>query len=196
MWHVFIPWIAMQGVITALISLGILEREAAFFVTAVMMLWLALRPLDEGLAVFIVSFPFFLALPFSEAFDGMASWRILLAVLFLRYLVEQINDYRLKIEDVQSRRSAVQLIIASFTLLLTQLFRSKLFWAAAAFLGWGLMSAMYAPYPFVGIKKLLFLGQIFTLFPIVRYVLSHTGHDRKILTAAAWSVFVIAGIGL
>jgi len=65
-------------IVTALaVSFGVVEREAVFFVTAMLLLFIALGSLEEGMVLFIVSIPFFFALPFSELFDSMANWRIL-----------------------------------------------------------------------------------------------------------------------
>lgn len=170
-----------MGGVTVLVSLGVMEREAAFFITAAIAIGIALQPIREGLTLFIITIPFFLALPFFEHIDSMANWRFLLAILFLRYLVEQLRATRL-------------------TILIAQLFRSRLFWATAVFLGWGLVSAAFAPYPIIGVKKIIFLGQIFLLFPIVRFTAFHDAETGKfkypdIRNAALWSLGSVSIIG-
>ena len=58
-------------------------REAALFLTGLLIFYFIFSPLEDSLWVFIASIPLFVALPVTEGFDTMANWRILLAVLFL-----------------------------------------------------------------------------------------------------------------
>ena len=91
--------VILQIVAAVAMAFGFVEREAAFFVTAALLLFIALRPLEEGTALFLLSIPFFFALPFSESFDSMANWRILAAVLFIKYIVEFWKDYKSQFQD-------------------------------------------------------------------------------------------------
>ncbi|MDO8557623.1 MAG: O-antigen ligase family protein, partial [bacterium] len=175
-----ITLIVLQVLATVAAAFGIVEREAVFFVTAVLVIFTALRPLEEGLILFILSIPFFFALPFSESFDSMANWRVLSSILFLKYLYA---------EGWLIGRS-----FKSIRIKLSELYRSKLFWAAFVFLGWGFLSALLAPYPVIGIKKVIFLGNIFALFPIVRYVMSK-GYAAYGLSVVRFVLYTVLGVG-
>lgn len=183
---IFPVFTVLEGGIIFLISIGWLEREAAFFVTAALALWLSLRPIEEGLPIFVISIPFFAALPISDSFDQMASWRVLLAILFARYLVEEWVSRSGRFGMVPYVFSMIRRVIAS-----------RLGLAAVIFLGWALISALAAPYPAAGIKKVIFLGQLFTLYPITVWCWQHSKKRGAIETAIAWSVgmAVIVGFG-
>ena len=66
-----------------LMVFGIFPREASLFITGLLVFYFIFSPLEDSLWVFIASIPLFVALPISENFDTLASWRILSIVLFL-----------------------------------------------------------------------------------------------------------------
>lgn len=138
---------ALQALGAVLMAGSLLPRETALFLTAVMVIFVALRPLADGLKLLILSIPLFFALPITETFDTMANWRLVSAALFLRYAWEVARSGQLRSMLKAARHSA-------------------LFWGAAAFLGWGAVSLSGASHPIVGLRKLLFLANIFLLFPV------------------------------
>ncbi len=176
--------IALQIAAALAIAFGVVEREAVFFVTAILVIFTALRPLDEGLTLFILSIPFFFALPFSGSFDSMANWRILSAILFLRYMMEMWRPYGYRVTNLRFLLRDSYFVLRG----------SKLFWAAFVFLGWGFLSAIFAPYPVVGIKKVIFLGNIFALFPVVRYAM-RKGFMAQGLSAIRYTLYTVLGVG-
>src|SRR3990167_143261 len=69
----------------ALIILGIIPREAALYLVAGLAAYVLLAPLEDGVVLFIRSIPLFLALPFTTDFDNFNTWRILSAIIFLKW---------------------------------------------------------------------------------------------------------------
>src|SRR3989344_9028288 len=68
---------------------GALDREASFLIFGGIILILTFLPIEEGLAFFIFSIPFFIALPVSQNFDNFAAWRIIIFYLFIMWLIKQ-----------------------------------------------------------------------------------------------------------
>ena len=176
-------------IVTALaVSFGVVEREAVFFVTAMLLLFIALGSLEEGMVLFIVSIPFFFALPFSELFDSMANWRILVIALFIKYILTLWKTYVAKVSRPKVGDFWVPKKIISDVL------HSKLLIVAAAFIAWGTISSLQAVYFSAGIKKMLFLTNIFLLFPIILFIIKKNGIN-KVLLAIWYSLFSILAIG-
>src|SRR3989338_690311 len=176
-------------IVTALaVSFGVVEREAVFFVTAMLLLFIALGSLEEGMVLFIVSIPFFFALPFSELFDSIANWRILVIALFIKYILTLWKTYVAKVSRPKVGDFWVPKKIISDVL------HSKLLIVAAAFIAWGTISSLQAVYFSAGIKKMLFLTNIFLLFPIILFIIKKNGIN-KVLLAIWYSLFSILAIG-
>jgi len=172
--------VALQFIIAVAIAAGLIEREAAFFVTAFLVLAAVFLEFSDAVALFIASLPLYFALPASDTFDTMANWRLLAALLFLRWLFMELSRE-------PSWGSAVITMFKRFV-------RSPLFLAAAAFLLWGLARALAAPYPGAGIKKVLFLLNIFLVFPVVRTAAEKEGR-KNIIAAVYVALGIVLGAG-
>ena len=179
-----IVWIViLQIVTTALIVFGFVEREAVFFVTAALLLFTALAPLEEGVALFILSIPFFFALPFSESFDSMANWRVLSAVLFIKYVT-------LRVKQSGIEKFSMGILLDFARRITKEAFHSKLFLTAIAFIAWGFISSLNAAYPVAGIKKMLFFMNIFLLFPVIQYIFKGTVENFSTCASPEASIII------
>jgi O-antigen ligase len=192
----------MQALTAVLMSVGAIGRGAAFFVSVAMALFMCARPLKEGMALFIISIPFFFALPFSASFDSMSSWRILVVIIFLRFLyeydsvtgfAESNNEARIANNGISINRIPW---IEKVMLLAREWLRSPLFWSVAAFIGWCVLSSIFAPHPIAGLKKAAFLANIFLLYPVTQFLIRR-GAGNKIIQACLCSLVMtlIAGYG-
>jgi len=131
-----------------LMVFNILPREAALFLTGLLILYFIFSPVEDSLWVFIASIPLFVALPITESFDSMANWRILLSVLFLvLFFKSGISINLVKIKQGW-----------------------KLEFLTGIFLLMGFLSLFVASDFTSGFKKLLFLINIFLLFIIIKNV--------------------------
>ena len=75
-----------------LVALGIIPRFGGAFLVLVLILGFILRfPLRQGVSLFLRSIPFFIALPITQNFDNFSTWRIVLVVIFLKWLFTQTN---------------------------------------------------------------------------------------------------------
>jgi len=68
------------------IVLGIVPRWWALVLAVGIAIYLLLVPLEEGVLFFIRSIPFFIALPITQGFDSLNTWRIASLILFVKYL--------------------------------------------------------------------------------------------------------------
>ena len=161
-----------------LASLGILEREVVLVMTGLLIFYFIFSKVEDSLILFILSIPLFVALPISDGFDTMANWRILLAVLFLCLFFKQglsikiIKDKlgHLKIKE-KFKHYPMEYLIGLFLMI-------------------SVLSLFVATDVTVGIKKILFLVNIFLLYIIIRNVIAHNKKmTTKIIKAGA-----VAGI--
>lgn len=79
-------WVfVIELAVFALIIFGIAPRWAALPLTAVLAVYSIAAPLEDGVLFFTRSIPFFIAIPMTASFDNFNAWRIISAVLFLKW---------------------------------------------------------------------------------------------------------------
>lgn len=142
-----------------LASIGVLEKEAVLIMTGLLIFYFIFSKIEDSLILFIISIPLFIALPIGN-FDSMANWRILLAVLFLCLFFKQGISVKV-IKDKLGR------------LRLKEKFKHyPMEYLMVLFLIIGVLSLFVATDIVVGIKKILFLVNIFLLYMIIRNVIA------------------------
>ena len=158
-----------------LMVFNVLPREASLFLTGLMIFYFIFSPLEDSLWVFIASIPLFVALPITENFDTMANWRILLAVLFVVLFFKSgisINLIRNNIKHHQW-----EYLVGIFLLI-------------------GCFSLLKADNVWIGVKKLLFIINIFLLYIIIRnLVVKNKEITFKIIGAIKVAIGLTLGIG-
>jgi len=75
-----------------LIVLGVLPRTAAIWLALFLAGYAIWAPLEDGILLFIRSIPFFIAIPVTATFDNFNTWRIISAILFLKWFWEKPAD--------------------------------------------------------------------------------------------------------
>ena len=157
-----------------LMVFNVLPREASLFVVGLLIFYFIFSPLEDSLWVFIASIPLFVALPITENFDTMASWRILLAVLFLVLFFKQGISWRLK---GNFKYYQAEYLTGIFLLIMVA-------------------SLFIADDVFIGIKKILFLVNIFLLYIIIRNIIHRNKNVLpKIINAMKVAIGLVLGIG-
>ncbi|MFC1700876.1 O-antigen ligase family protein [Patescibacteria group bacterium] len=136
---------------------NVFPREAVLVITGIMIFYFIFAPLEDSIWLFVASIPLFAALPISENFDQMANWRIFLAILFLvlffrvgisiSLVKNKFGKWRLR-EDV--KHDQMEYLAGILIIIIACL------------------SLFVADDVFAGIKKILFLVNIFLLFIIIR----------------------------
>ncbi|MFH1671750.1 MAG: O-antigen ligase family protein [Candidatus Portnoybacteria bacterium] len=149
-----------------LMVMGVVPPDAGLFLTGVLVFYFIFSPLKDSLWIFVASIPLFTVFPVVEG-NSMANWRILLAVLFLVMFFRQ---------GISNRPShyLVEYLTGLFLLL-------------------GALSLFSATDIWIGVKKILFLVNIFLLFLIIRNL---AVRDRKIIPSLISAAEVAIGITL
>lgn len=165
-----------------LASTGFWPREIVLFSTGLLLFFIIFSDLKDSLWLAIASIPLYAALPLGRL-DTLASWRIVLAVLFLVLFFKQgISVSFKKISGKWKIKESL-----------------KYYWLeyfAAALLLLGLISVGVAEYPVLAVKKLLFLINIFLLFLIVRNIARDKNSILAAWRAAAVGGGIVLGIGI
>ncbi|MFH0852168.1 MAG: O-antigen ligase family protein [bacterium] len=174
---------AVEVIIVILASLGIIPREAVLALTGLMIFYMIFSPVEDSLYLVVASIPLFVALPISGNFDSMANWRILITVLFLCLFFKR-GILSVLLKDEKGRwqlKEKYGCYLAEYLIL--------------PFLGIAALSIFVADYKILGVKKLLFLINIFLLFLIIRNLAGRKEVFLNILKAAATgaSVVVLGG---
>ena len=164
---------------------GISPREIVLIATGIMVFYFIFSKVEDSLILFILSIPLFVALPITDNFDTMANWRILLVILFLVWLFKNnlvkqvIRRFHANIREWKNELTRISLL-TKFVLI---------------FLAIGILSLIVATNQIVGIKKILFLINIFLLFPIVMDVAKDKKEKTRIIKAGAIALIICLAIG-
>ena len=163
--------------------MGVLPREGVLFLLGIFVFFVIFAPFKQAVLFTVFSIPLFTALPITDSFDSMAAWRIIIAILFLRVLTRggwgfvSWRVWRLLWHGLRRRRSKAagaseatagwlrmsQAIIPRPPLM-------RLGVLVGLFLALGTLSLLVAQEPIFGIKKLLYLANIFALFFVIQEV--------------------------
>lgn len=163
-----------------LAGVGLIEREAVLIMTGLLIFYFIFSKIEDGLILFILSIPLFVAVPIA-GYDSMANWRILLAVLFIAWLFQR-KWWKVIFQVIMKLFRRWPLI-------------SSLTKFAALFLGIGVLSLFVAADVFVGVKKILFLINIFLLFIIIRDIARDKQQKLRIIKtgAVAGAISLVVG---
>jgi len=200
--------IGIEVLVVMLMMLGVLPREAALFLVGIFAFFVIFAPLKQAVLFAVFSIPFYTALPITESFDSMAAWRIIVAILFLRVFVgtswvllsgsfspvqrlaPRLGLSALPPGDLpQGDKTALKSAIKQYP-------RSplaRLGVLVGLFFVLGMLSLFVAPEPIFGIKKLLYLANIFALFFVIREVVRNKQDFVDVLKyALAGSVLTLS----
>src|SRR3989344_5789246 len=109
----------IQLIVFGLIITGVLPRETALYLGAALVIYFLVVPVEDSLVFFVRSIPLFLAMPLTVDFDNFNVWRILAAIIFLKWAYVGIRrgDIRLKEWlDIKSYRTHSVLLLALLVL--------------------------------------------------------------------------------
>lgn len=139
--------------LTTLTIFGFLPRETAFLVALLYIGYVIFAPAERGTQLFLRLIPFFIALPLSASFDNFNTWRILLAVLALRWAFE-------------NRRLLSMLATLRAPLLFLKQYRLEA--AGILFIALSAASIAVGIDYWGGVLRIIYLVNAATLFVIVR----------------------------
>lgn len=174
----------LEAAAIILAAAGLIPREAVLFWTGLAVFYLLFAPASDALWLVVASIPFYAALPISDNFDAMANWRILILILFCRFVWEKrifaglVKDGKGKIIWGRFLKEySVELCFIIFLLA-------------------SLPSFWVAPYKILAVKKLLFFGNAFLIFLIVKGAINNQKGIFEIWRAAAVGGLVVLAASL
>ena len=161
-----------EFIIVALVSLGFIPREAALLLTALLFFYILLHPLENSLILLIASIPLFIALPIKENFDSMASWRILLSILFFVWFFKTVGYNPIN-------------WFKYFKKIFISIRSSKFYLSLFVFLLISILSLIIAEDIAVGVKKILFLANIFVFYILIVNIIKTKKSFLRVIKALA-----------
>lgn len=190
---------------------GIAPQEFSYLILLLLSVsFLRLNILDS-LKLFILSIPFFVALPANALSDSMSVWRVLVVILFLKagwekmswlynsnlagsklYLEPQCTNSKLL---VQNKIVCKCIKVRNITANQHDSNYRKLFILTALFFIIAALSLFFAQNTGAGVKKILFLANIFLLFPVVIYAIKKENDLVEIMKFILCSSAIVVFIG-
>ncbi|MBU4284678.1 O-antigen ligase family protein [Patescibacteria group bacterium] len=162
--NIFYVVLGLEILVVLFVALGLIPREAALIMSGIMVFYFIFSKLEDGLILFIVSIPIFVALPITESFDSLSAGRLFVLILFLKWLFSQKQIKFIKLKRLE---------ILSILLLLVLI-----------------LSIFPAIDKIAAIKKIIYLVNLAVIFLIVR----DTIKDKIIFKRAVKAVLISSAI--
>ena len=195
--------------------LGIIPQEFSYLIIVLLIVGFVKLSLLNSLKLFILSIPFFVALPTNQFSDSMSIWRILILVLVLKagwgkykevyWLYSPIGLWRRCMvlnkkwfANKLHRATAVMELANNTQKILKQIRNDKiykLFLLTTLFFAIAAISLITAQDIGAGIKKMLFLLNIFLLFPVVIFAIKSRSDLMEIMKFIFYSSAIVVLFG-
>ncbi|MBI3335414.1 MAG: O-antigen ligase family protein [Candidatus Portnoybacteria bacterium] len=170
--------VLLELIAVALISIGILDRTFAFLLLAILAAFILTKPFKESLELFLLSLPFYIALPVSTGFDSMSMWRPLSLLLVILWLWEKrgiLWEDPLAFWDEFLRRRGLLYLTGAFFI----------------FIFIATISLLWASDIGSGVKAIIYFINIFLILFIYAWELTHQDLLRLIKRAGQVSGFFL-----
>lgn len=168
--------VAMQAIFLYLIGISVLPIWFSWVTCGLLALSMLLLPLRDGLVLFVLSVPFFVALP-NPYLETLNMWRPLVLLLVIRGTLE------FGLPKIQPQHVRVW-------------FSRLLSWEKLALLlvVWAGFTLLWASFPFEGLKQIIFILNAALLYPLVVYA-TRLQSWQKIFQSLKISTGVIVALG-
>ncbi|MDP2946902.1 MAG: hypothetical protein Q8N88_02200, partial [Nanoarchaeota archaeon] len=171
----------IQFLVLILVCLKIMPRELVLVSSALVLFYIIVSPIEDGLTFFIASIPIFVALPLSETFDSLSAARIFILILFLKWLWQKKTFILPKLKLLSFKQ-----IFKNYRF---ELFCVILFLILA-------LSMINAIDIGVAIKRLIYLANLSVIFIMVKDLTKDKEYLKRIIKAIMISWGVVLAIGL
>lgn len=169
--------------VVLLILVGVLPREFSWAVTVVIIFYIASAKINHSLHLVIISIPLYIALPVSPNFDTLVNWRIIFIALALVWVLKEKI-----VQNILAEKKISPKKIKEF------LEKNPLYFWLLLFLIFSIFSLIGASEIIVGIKKILFLLNIFIIFFIVKNTIKDKESFIEILKMVVFSGTIILAV--
>lgn len=179
-----------QLVSVYLMATGVWPGGVAWLNLVLLLGYIIVSPAFSGLLLVVASIPFYIVLPQPYS-DTLSLWRPIVAGLFLRACIEQTWHYRSAIAHANTTffPAAKNVVLGVWGKLLVY---ERVAIALAAV---GALSLAVARYPARGASQLIFLLNIFLIYPVVVWAVKSRTQFVRLLTYGAISSGVIIALG-
>lgn len=173
-----LDWIfIVQLILFGLIVTGFLPRSVVLYLAVALAIYALFASLENATVFFVRSIPFFLAIPITATFDNFNTWRILSAILFLKWVWPKILNPKSEILNklkIQNSKNSIILI-------------GLLFFA--------ILSVIPAPDKILAIKRIIYFINL-SLIGLVIYDLAQQAEfTKKLIKNISIPVIIVAIIG-
>ena len=83
-----------QLILFGLVVTGILPRSVVPYLAGALAVYVLLVSLEDATLFFVRSIPFFIAIPLTATLDNFNTWRIIVGIIFLKWLYKEWLNYR------------------------------------------------------------------------------------------------------
>ncbi|PIR41745.1 MAG: hypothetical protein COV30_02145 [Candidatus Yanofskybacteria bacterium CG10_big_fil_rev_8_21_14_0_10_37_15] len=111
---VFIWIFAIEIFLFAFIITGFLPRETALVLAVILVIYVLTTSLENAVILFVISIPLFLALPITKTFDNFNTWRIMSAIIFLKWIWPKIFNLKISIFKFKNPDFKLPLLLLLF----------------------------------------------------------------------------------
>lgn len=182
----FISIILFQIIFIGLVIFGVLPQFSLIVLAAVLGVLFLILDWPLSVALFVASIPLFTVLPLAGFPDSFAAWRILILIIFLRWIYRDVY-----MSGGTNKKNLftgyLQLLLFKKFSFLIPLFILILLLAA---------SVSIATYPLIGVKKIIFILNALMIIPPVLSAVRQIGGFLPVGLGVVAAALIAAGIGI
>ena len=172
-------------------AMGVAPQEFSYLILVLLIVSFIRLNMLDSLKLFIISIPLFVALPANALSDSMSIWRVLIIVLFLKVGYEKYKEVR---SASLNEGDICECCILGYNELKKSNYY-KLFLLIILFFIIAAISLISAQDVGAGVKKILFLLNIFLLFPVVIFNVKNKNDFKEIIKFIFYSTGLLVFIG-
>ena len=179
---------ALQLITVMAVVFGGVPREAFLFSAAALVFFVIFSPLEETVLLIARSIPIFVALPITEQFDSLNMWRIIVLILFFRWLGDTAR-IRSIIDEVHTIVSATRENIWKGILYTWRQWPIE--FLSGALICISFASLIGAADIGGGVKRIIFFLNLAMLFFVVRSIATRENTARIAMNAVYSGIIVL-----
>jgi len=181
----------IEILVVFLAIVGVLPREAFLFLAGILIYFVLFSTYEESVLLIARSIPLFVALPITETFDSLNTWRVIVLILFLKWFFD--TNFLLFLDAVskiikKGRESLLSALKFAYQSWKIESLMFLLFLVS-------LLSLFKAEDVVTGIKRIIYFANLSMLFFVVRSVSRKFGF-QKLASNTIISGALITLIGL
>lgn len=191
-------FLGLEIFVVLIMILNLIPQSCAYLVLLILLLGVLKLSNLDFLKLYILSIPFFVVLPPNPASDAMSVWRIVLLFWFIKIFLVRFKIWEIVLKSNESLGQKMKLFMSEIKDFIYSLKNANYYRIFNLTLILGVISffsLFFAKSVGAGVKEIIFLVSIFSLFPIVFYSIKSREDLREIIKYLFFSSLVIMSIG-